>query len=684
MSRISIRGLSCKIGAATTAIYIDEAPIMVRSLGFSAANAYPSTFDLDHIEVLRGPQGTLYGAGAIGGAIRFITPQASVDTWSGKARVEAAGVAHGEANLEAGAVIDGPLLRDKVGLRLTLWTRRDGGWIDHVDRLNGTLQKADANRLDTHIARVAMTLKPSSRLTITPKVLAQERRLADNTFYWEAFSDAGAGRFANAARVSQPDRDQSVLSLVKIDYDAGWAKLTSDTSLLWRGERQRIDYSTTIPASFGPPIAPRLPGYTAWSDMANKQNTFSQEVRLQSTSEGRLSWLVGAFYGYARQRARQVIVDPQADALTRASFGVPFAVATGAPLIGGLYSYRSDETAYDRQLAGFGEVRWRLLPALNLTAGVRASETRFRFISDRDGGYASGAAMTGGSQHETPVTPRFSVSYNPTGASLLYVSAVKGYRIGGGNVPLPTRCGADLAALGRKEAPLSYESDSVWSYEAGAKAGLFDGRLQVQSSVFHIDWRNVQQSVLLPGCALAYTTNAGRAKSEGFDLQAEGDFGPLNVTLAVGYANARFRDTVLGGWANAAGQRAVIVSAGDSLGNRPWSASVAAEYSFSGPLGRPSYLRLDYQHLSSDGRRSPTQDPLTVSYDPAIPNPSAANQLGLRAGIHLDRVELTLFAENVTGAHPRLARVHDARNSPLFAQSTFRPRTLGVNANYLF
>ncbi len=223
----------------------------------------------------------------------------------------------------------------------------------------------------------------------------------------------------------------------------------------------------------------------------------------------------------------------------------------------------------------------------------------------------------------------------------------------------------------------------MWSYEAGAKTGLLKGQVQLQSSIFHIDWKDVQQSVQL-ACGLAFIDNTGRASSEGFDLQAESSFGPLTLTVAVGYANAKFRDTVLGGVANTAGQRAVTVGSGDSLGNRPWSASVAAEYSFYGPLGRPSYLRLDYQHLGADGRRSPTQNPLTVSYDPAIPNPSAANQLGLRAGIHFERVELTLFAENVTGAHPRLARVHDARNSPLFAQTTFRPRTLGVNANYTF
>jgi outer membrane receptor protein involved in Fe transport len=685
VNRIAIRGLSSRIGAATTALYLDDAPIMVRSLGFTAANTYPSTFDLDRLEVLRGPQGTLFGAGAIGGAIRFITPQPGLDHWSGKARAELAGVAHGAANHEAGLVLDGPLAQDRVGLRLTLWSRRDGGYVDHVDRQTGALVQADANRLDTHMVRVALALKPSEKLTITPSLMVQERRLRDNDAFWEAFSDPAAGRFANAAQVSQPERDRMALSALKIDYDLGAARLTADSSLFWRGEKQRIDYSTAIPATFGPPVVAGLPGYVAWTDAANKQNSFSQELRLQSKPGGRLNWLVGGFYGNARQRARQLLIDPQADALSRAAFlGRPFAAVTGQPLIGGLYSYRSDDTAYDRQIAGFGEVRYELVPRLTMTGGLRVSGTRFRFASERAGGYASGGQAGAGSQTETPVTPRVSLAYAPDGASLLYVSAAKGYRIGGGNLSLPSRCGADLAALGLSAPPPAYDSDSVWSYEAGAKAGLLGGRLQLQSSVFHIDWSDVQQSVILPGCGLSFTTNAGRARSQGFDFQAEGNFGPLAVTLAVGYADARFRDTVLGGLAGPAGQRALIVKARDSLGNRPWSAAVAAEYSFTGPYGRPAYLRLDYQHLGADGRRSPTQDPLTAVYDPGLPNPSAANQLGLRAGLRLTRVELTLFAENLTDATPRLSRVHDSRQSNFYAQSTFRPRTLGVNANYSF
>jgi outer membrane receptor protein involved in Fe transport len=684
VSRIAIRGLSSRIGASTTGLYIDDVPIQVRNLGFSAINAYPSTFDLDRIEILRGPQGTLYGAGAIGGAVRFITPEPSLTDWTGKIRTEAASVAHGEANLEAGGVLDGPLVQDRVGLRVTLWSRRDGGWIDDVDRLSGAVTKPDANRMDTRLARVALALRPSERLTVTPRVMVQDRRLKDNNFFWEAFSDPKAGRFANAARVTQPDRDLAVLSALRIDYDLGSARLTADSGLLWRKEEQRIDYSTAIPAGFGPPIVRGLPGYVAWSDMANKQNAFSQELRLQSTGEGRLQWLVGGFFSDARQRARQVVVDPQADALARA-IGYPnFAAATGVPLIGGLYSLRSEETAYDRQLAGFGEARLEVLPRLTLTAGARVSETRFHFIGAREGGYASGAQVSSGAQNETPVTPRFALSYSPDDDSLVYLSAAKGYRIGGANGALPARCNPDLAALGLSGAPEAYNSDSVWSFEAGTKTGLFGDRVQLQSSVFQIDWRDVQQSVLLPYCGQSFVRNAGRARSQGFDLQAEGGFGPLTVTLALGYADARFRDTVLGGVADAAGRRAVIVNSGDSLGNRPWSAAVAAEYRFDGPFARPAYVRFDYQHLSSDDRRSPVQDPATAVYDRGLPNPSAANQLSLRAGLRFEKVELTLFAENLTDAAPRLARVHDSRNSPLFAQNTFRPRTLGVVGNYSF
>ncbi|WP_395672845.1 TonB-dependent receptor plug domain-containing protein, partial [Phenylobacterium sp.] len=130
---ISIRGISSGAGAGTTGIYIDDTPIQMRALGFSADDSLPAIFDLERVEILRGPQGTLFGAGSQGGTVRYITPQPSLTDYSSFARAEVATIAHGGRNYEGGVAVGGPIVQDKLGFRVSAWTRRDGGWIDRVD-----------------------------------------------------------------------------------------------------------------------------------------------------------------------------------------------------------------------------------------------------------------------------------------------------------------------------------------------------------------------------------------------------------------------------------------------------------------------------------------------------------------------------------------------------------------------
>ena len=195
-------------GSGTTGIYIDDTPIQVRNLGLNANNTLPAVFDLDRVEVLRGPQGTLFGAGSEGGTVRYITPQPSLTHYSGYAHSEIAYTQDGAPSAEFGVAAGGPIVEDKLGFRASAWIRRDGGWIDRVDYQTGAVTDADANRVDTYVLRAALAWRPTPNLTITPGIDYQKRDQHNYDNYWVAISDPGAGVYRNGTpdRMADPDR----------------------------------------------------------------------------------------------------------------------------------------------------------------------------------------------------------------------------------------------------------------------------------------------------------------------------------------------------------------------------------------------------------------------------------------------------------------------------------------------
>lgn len=686
-TQISLRGVSSRVGTSTVGLYLDDAPIQVRNLGVSAANPFPALFDLQRVEVLKGPQGTLYGAGAEGGAIRFITPDADLRQASGRLKLEGAATHGGAGSYEAGASAGAPLATGKAAVRLTLWTRRDGGYIDRVDRTTGRLIDRDSNRLDSRLARLALAFALTPRLTLSPKLEFQDQRLKDSNAWWEAFSDPGDSRFAGAFNTPEPDRDRWLLASTRLVYEGDGVRLTSASAYFQRIDRSVIDYSTYIPASFGTPVVRGLPGYRAYSEMQNKQTAVSQELRAQSTRpDARFGWLVGAYLGSARQRAIQALNDPEADALARAAFGLSFARLTGQGLIDGRYSFLLDDVGHDRQQAVFGELEARLTPALSLTGGLRVSRTEFEYRGRQSGSYAGGVTGGQGVKRERPATPKLALSWRPEPETLVYLSAAEGYRIGGVNSGVPAvRCAADLAALGLASTPTAYASDRAWSYEAGLKTTLADGRLALQSSVYRIDWSDIQQSVSLPGCGYLYNDNLGRARSQGFDLVLQAQpLAGLSVSASLAHVDARYRETVLGGFTGP-GRRAVIVAKGDRLNARPWTLSASAEYRFRvGRSGAPAYVRADYEALSRQASPTPVNDPAAFAYDPGLPPAGQAHRLSTRVGARWGRVDVSLYADNLLDRAPRLIRQHDSRTSPFYGAVTFRPRTVGLSADYAF
>jgi outer membrane receptor protein involved in Fe transport len=242
---IAIRGIVSNAGSGATGIYIDDTPIQVRDLGFNSNDALPAVFDLARVEVLRGPQGTLFGAGSEGGTVRYITNQPSTTRFSSFGHAEVAGTDGGGPSYEGGVAVGGPIVADQLGFRVSGWYRRDGGWIDRVDFNTLATTDRNANRVDTGVLRAALAWTPTSALTVTPAINYEDRNQHNYDDYWVAISAPATGRFASGTPDRMADGDRFHLPTLKIEVDAGPVKLISNTAYFDRLEHVN-GYSATL------------------------------------------------------------------------------------------------------------------------------------------------------------------------------------------------------------------------------------------------------------------------------------------------------------------------------------------------------------------------------------------------------------------------------------------------------
>jgi iron complex outermembrane recepter protein len=683
ITQISIRGIQSTVGAGTTGVYIDDTPIQTRALGTSSENAYPEVFDLSRVEVLRGPQGTLFGAGAEGGVVRFIATAPSLTNYSGYARAELADTDSGAPSYEIGIADGGPIIGNRLGFRASGWFRSDGGWIDRVD--SGTLQavQSNANSQRSASMRLAMTWMPTGKFTLNPSVFYQNLQYDDTSLYWDSISDPADEEFRNGRTLRQPWKDVFVLPALASEYDLGSASLLNNISFFNRDSTGIKDGTNFIRAELGISPFPTLPGENAPTYMEDTQNVFTEELRLRSNGSQRLNWTVGLFFSHAKQFVYENYVDQYLDqTLMNLTAGAPFCPPAGCntqeffgvPLIGGKSYFIGAEDTLDKQTAVYGQADYDVWGGLKLTAGLRVADMQYTNTTLTEGPIAGGMNASGGAQSEHPVTPKAGIEYQMNPHVLLYASASKGFRPGGSNIIVSSECGGNLAQLGLKQVPPSYGSDHVWSYEVGNKSNLADGRFQIASSLFWIDWQDIQQNILLPGCASEFVSNLGAAVSKGFDVQTQIRPLPgLTVGLSGGYTDAAYTRTTVGGSAT------VIAERGDAIGVPKWSGSLSSEYDFAS-FGRNMYARFDFQFIGE----GPNQDPRVYGYDPAIVPAGETRMLNLRMGTLLGQWNLSVFADNVTNSEPILAQGRDATGSPILTSFTYRPRTLGVTAVLTF
>jgi iron complex outermembrane receptor protein len=362
-NQIAIRGISSNAGSGTTGVYIDDTPIQVRNLGFGAGNAFPGLFDIDRVEVLRGPQGTLFGAGSEGGTVRFITTEPSSSQQSAYARSEIATLRDGSPTYEGGAAYGTPIIADRLGIRISAFYRREGGWIDEVNgsykildpsggsyghsvaftQTSTLVENANWNR--TTALRAALKFTPNDSLTVTPSVFYQKHYTNDGAGNYYDLATSLNGDYSRQGYIVGPPGqrftvnnppesvtlnamdvpnnafgdDKFTLSAVAIAWDLGAVQLVSNTSYFDRDSRQWYDYTKGYVQFYMPQFFTAADGVTStgnypplgWKAMAlydNTQGNFVQELRLQSKDpSARLTWVAGAFYSHDRQSAAEPI-----------------------------------------------------------------------------------------------------------------------------------------------------------------------------------------------------------------------------------------------------------------------------------------------------------------------------------------------------------------------------------------
>ncbi len=658
-TNISIRGVNGRNGT-TVGVFLDDTLMPAPAAwGGDFGRAFPLVFDLDRVEVLRGPQGALLGEGTEGGAVRFITNQPSLTNFSGFTRAEVATTERGGASYEAGIAVGGPILANVLGFRVSAWQRSAGGYIDRVDPFTGATVEPNANSSVSESVTGALTIALGDTVRITPSITYQTTSSNDSSSFYTYLSNPGSGALRNGKLLRQPVDDTFYLGSLTLAAGLGKAELQAVTSYFDRRTAATVDATNNAGyGGWGNPLGPEYPVSYSNAIAARvevKQAVFSQELRLASAERSApVSWLVGAFYSRSHNR--------DAGGGDRVAIGIEEWGPTH-----GFDAFGADET----QRAAFGQLGVRIAQNFGADAGLRIERAEHQslfwggdlLVPSYYPNLPSPPQYLQLKSAETTVVPKFVLSYQDE-HNLWYATIARGYRMGGVNgVPPLTWAGIDCSVF-----PKSYAPDTVWSYEIGAKNGLLGGRLQLDTSVFHISWSKLQLPLVLDPAnePCVYLSNAANAVSNGFDFGVHA-LVTERVTggLTIAYADAHYTQTARVDTPYVRGT--VIVAKGEALGAlplvpSPWNVTASIDYR------RVLASRISGSIRAEDVFRSR--------------NPRSEENL--RAEVTWPKFDLALFVDNALDSQPTVLLRNRCCSDTLFYATTFRPRTVGLSGKWQF
>jgi outer membrane receptor protein involved in Fe transport len=682
-TEFEMRGLTSTGGESpTVGFYLDDAVLTPAAMAQNGKTVIdPTLFDLNRVEILRGPQGTLYGAGSMGGTVKLVTNQPDPHAFAGNVELIGSGTGRGGGfNHTENVMVNVPLVQNVVALRLVGTDKYIDGWIDRkvlnpfpveVDNSTARGEVAGAPVSADHehsnwerlrSGRALLLIQPNDRFNITFGAMRQDLTQGGaNTIDSPPLTEAHYQPFD----VPEPFKDTFDLwtATAKLNFDS--FQIVSATAYWDRQQNQTQDISEAmqyyIGGFFGPPAAWPFgaqqtvteagatwygfgPGAISEDDYTRQ---FSEELRVASTSEGPLQWLGGAYYSSFGATSHVHSYYPQ----TNFGFNQDF----------GTNNLADNHRKVDiDQYALFGEVSYLLPEHFKATIGARYYLYHSNSVTSVSGVSANGTSNPlFGLAQNSGVTPKFDLAYVPDDNTTIYGTVSKGFRPGGPNSPIPVPPCPSAA-------PTQFGPDSVLNYELGEKLRFLNSRIAVNGDIYYEDWSNVQQQVA-PGCGFKYTANAGKARVYGAELEVEVVLLPgLTLGQNLGYSNAQNSTTI---------PEAGIVS-GDKLLDVPeFTANTSLNYKQPVAAGMSMVGRLTNSYVDS------IQD-ITFARNSLPPY----DLVNLRLGVETGEWSALLFVDNLTD---KMALLSDtgalSANVPIFNRiATNQPRTFGADFTVKF
>ena len=681
---IEVRGVSSTVGNPTVGLYIDDVPIITVN-GYEG-DAQPRLIDLDRIEVLRGPQGTLYGASSEGGTIRFITAQPDLGQYYTNLTSSISGTAHGGVNYDEQAIQNIPVT-DNFALRAAVEYGDTSGYINQFAQ-DGQLEKAGVNDERSGMFRLTGKYVAGDDLTITPSIFFQRIKDSDSPEFYPSL-----GLYNQEKSVTEFDRDTMFIPSLTINKGLGFADFTSVTSYFWRQAAKEDDgtaFNSAAIAEFV--LDPAYPQFQKQNDsiLANVAspvnftdtfNTETQEFRFNSTPQSQfglpMKWVAGLFYSNQSWTHRDWEFAPgfskDFDQIYGFDINQSVLGIAGQPNIwaNDLVWFVSDRNSI-RQYAAFGQVDYDLLPDLHAAAGLRYVYARESFTEVGGGYFDYGNAGTTAPYSQVArfyaPTPKFSLTYDINDLTTAYATIAKGFRLGGATTPNDNvACLEGFQQLGLTNPPTSYGSDHLWSYETGVKSTALDKTLSVNADVYYIDWQKIQQTITIPICGGAFNSNVGDAEAYGGELELR--YKPpmlkgLTLGLNAGAEHATITSTV----------NAQTAAVGEKVLYTPdWTATFVVDYNWQITPNLLGFIRTDYDWTGrSHG-----------SFQQSDPNFSDPQYGVLNGSVGLDTgdLQVSIFAKNLTDNQTIIQR--PAINTVVEGY-TVRPMTVGLMVSKQF
>ena len=714
-SQVAIRGISAgqvvrdQPGVKeSVGTYLDESAVSV-----ALFTPDLDLFDLERFEVLRGPQGTLFGAGSSSGTIRYITAQPKLGRMEGSFELGFSSVTDGSIGGNVKGAVNLPV-GDTTALRAVGYYDSLAGFIDSVYPARAVIR--DVN--DGHRAggRIAVLFKPNENLSITPRVVYQS--LETNGYpridVWNILGNpytttqpaVDPGERGQVTQLQEGLSDRFTLGDLKIDYDFGGSTLTSITSYTDRKVTVLRDASqlsgsvtvspfSSIPPISGGPVTPAEVRLNSPLYDRTKLEAYSEELRLASNSESQLDWLVGAFYQHVNRRYGQDLPTPGYDAFTNRIIGVDSA-DVGSPPDTPFYS---DLRYHFKQFAVFGEATYHFTDQLSLTGGARY----YNFDEDRLLTFAGIFADQGyldqpGATSSDGVSPRLILQYKANADVQVNLQASRGFRLGGINDPLNVGlCTAqDLVVYNGHP---TWDDEKVTNYELGTKTRLADGRVTFNAAVFFSDIDNLQVIADAGSCSSRIILNA-QARSVGAEMELFArPTQNFDLGLSVTYADAKITETKL----DATGTPIAGIRDGNRLPTSP-KLQAAASAGYTWPLAdsRNVFANLTWQYVGSSYTQLADQEPPfgcigcpgapgfisfgapTISqftFNPELPSYSIGN---FRVGMKSGNWELAAYLNNITDERAFLSVDRERGTRARVGYLTNQPRTIGVSLRKTF